>query len=297
MLLLANDQFYGAIPFNVAELANRNVAAFTRRRRPQVLAPPSGLSAHGYRRVGRDATLLTSAQLVGTVKHALRISLTAGILLAVASCTAPAGTAPASTPPAPTTTTSVAAPATETPSSPALQTFTFPDGHISFAYPAGWSVRTPQEGPYLNVAHRDASVESVEVIVADGSGAELARVMSGMYGDNAAGPVKRTVLDHAPVPGIPDTAGEPAEFGFALDEFVGVDSYYFMDVRLAHEFLPAQEDSGTNQVSVPNGEMAAYVVFDSERQPVFATPDLAKVWMATDQYAQLKALLLSLKYS
>jgi hypothetical protein len=266
---------------------------------------------HGYRRASGDATLMTSAQLVDTVKNALGISLAAGILLAVASCTAPAGTAPASTAPtvtapvtatavptpASTVTTSGAAPATETPRSLALQTFTFPDGHISFAYPAGWSVRNSREGPYLDVAHRATSIESAEVVVADGSGAEVARVMNGLYGDNAAGAIRRTVLDHAPVPGIPADAGEPAEFGFALDEFVGVDSYYFMDVRLAHEFLPAQEDSGTNQVSVPNGEMAAYVVFDSQKQPVFATTELAKVWMATEQYAQLKALLLSLKYT
>ncbi|MCU1548466.1 MAG: hypothetical protein JWO29_1417 [Arthrobacter sp.] len=197
--------------------------------------------------------------------------------------------------PTPTTTTSVAAPAPE-PASPALQTFTFPDGHISFSYPAGWSVRT-QQGPHLDELYRVASVESVEAVVADASGAEVARVMNGMYGDGAASPVRRTVLDHGPVLGITNTAGEPAEFGFALDEIVGVDSYYFMDVRLAHEFLPTQEDSGTNQVSLPNGEMAAYVVFDFDKQPVFATPDVARIWMATEQYSQLKALLASVKYT
>jgi len=137
---------------------------------------------------------------------------------------------------------------------------------------------------------------SVEAVVVDGSGAEVARVMSGVYGEGPAGPVTRTVLDHAIVPGIPGTAGEPAELGFALDEFVGVDSYYFMDVRLAHEFAPSQADSGTNQVSVPSGEVAAFVVFDPDKQPVFATTDAAKAWMATEQYAQLKAILLSLKY-
>jgi hypothetical protein len=137
---------------------------------------------------------------------------------------------------------------------------------------------------------------SVDVVVADGSGAEVARVMSGLYGEGPAGPVKRTVLDHAPVPGITDTAGKPAELGFALDEIAGVDSYYFMDVRLAHEFAGTQGDSGTNQLSLPNGEMAAYVVFDADKQPVFATTDVARIWMATEQYAQLKALLLSLTY-
>ncbi|MFF2243197.1 hypothetical protein ACFVTM_03310 [Arthrobacter sp. NPDC058130] len=43
--------------------------------------------------------------------------------------------------------------------------------------------------------------------------------------------------------------------------------------------------------------MEAAVIFDLEKQPVFASPDAAKAWMATEQYAQLKALLLSLTYS
>ncbi|WP_306915657.1 hypothetical protein [Arthrobacter sp. V4I6] len=175
-----------------------------------------------------------------------------------------------------------------------MQTFTFPDGHISFAYPAGWKVQTKQ-GPYLDEASKAGSVEAV---VLDQSGAEVVSISSGMYGDGAAGRVERTVLDRAPVPGIIDATGKPAEFGFALDE-VQPDgsSYYFMDVRLASEFLPTQESSGSNQVPLANGIMAAYVVFDFTRQPVFASSEAAKAWMATEQYAQLKSLLLSLKYA
>jgi hypothetical protein len=225
------------------------------------------------------------------LKKTLRISLTAALLLAAASCAAPAGTAPASTGPAGTTS-SASAPVTTGAPASALQTFTFPDGHISFTYPAGWSVRTGQ-GPYLA---EETKAGSVEAVVMDGSGKEVARVLSGMYGDGAAGPVKRTVLDHAPVPGITDAAGKPVEFGFALDEIADVDWYYFMDVRLAHEFLPNQEGSGTNQVPLPNGIMAAHVVFDVDQES-FATHDDAKAWMGTEQYAQLKALLLSLKYT
>ncbi|WP_254678642.1 hypothetical protein [Arthrobacter sp. 24S4-2] len=154
----------------------------------------------------------------------------------------------------------------------------------------------------------------MSAVVLDGSGAEVARVLSGMYGDGAGGSVKRTVLDHAPVPGITDASGHPAEFGFASDQILPVPypgmpeptestepadsaSYYFMDVRLAQEFLPTQTGSGTNQIPLPNGVMSAYVVFDVERQPVFATPDAARAWMASERYAQLKVLLLSLNYS
>ena len=247
------------------------------------------------------------------------------------SAPAPAGTVTATETPAPsasqvpTPTASVAPPpvtenpatipphgepsptGTPPPVSPS-QTFVFPDGHISFSYPDGWSVRTEQ-GPYLT---EEAKAGSVYAVVLDGSGAEVARVLSGMYGDGAAGRVERTVFDHAPVPGITDASGNPAEFGFAadqvlLDAYPGMpepsaptDSgpvYYFMDVRLAKEFLPTQTGSGTNQISLPNGVMAAYVVFDPEKQPIFASPDAAKAWMAGEQYGQLKALLLSLTYS
>ena len=56
----------------------------------------------------------------------------------------PAPPAAPAAPPAPP-----AAPAA--PVQPALKTFTFPDGHISFSYPGSWSVRTQrgpgQEGP------------------------------------------------------------------------------------------------------------------------------------------------------
>ena len=149
-------------------------------------------------------------------------------------------------------------------------------------------------------------------MVIDSSGAEVARVLSGMYGDGAAGGVRRTVLDQAPLAGISKAAGEPVAFGFAVDQGLvqpspytaeptlpadGGERYYFMGVREAHEFQSTQSSSGSPQVSLPNGVMEAAVIFDFEKQPVFASPDAARAWMATEQYAQLKALLLSLTYS
>lgn len=237
------------------------------------------------------------------------------LILAVTGCSGQvSGTAPSTggtAPPAASATASPAAPTTAestpvpdpaattapgeaTAEAAGVQTFSFPDGHLSFSYPAGWNVQTKQ-GPYLDEASKAGSVEAV---ILDQTGANVASISSGMYGDGAAGRVKRTVLEQAPVPGIIDATGKPAAFGFALDE-VQPDgsSYYFMDVRLASEFLPTQESSGSNQVPLPNGIMAAYVVFDYTRQPVFATPEAAKAWMSTEQYAQLKSLLLSLKYT
>ncbi|HSN37951.1 MAG TPA: hypothetical protein VLT34_16515 [Arthrobacter sp.] len=246
-----------------------------------------------------------------TIHSTLAAAGLAGILLTTACAAPQASTQPDATTPATTapvlrataSTTPPAAPSEsassvpETPQAPVLETFTFPDGHISFSHPTGWTVKT-QPGPALN---EEAQKTSVDATVFDASGAEVAHVLSGMYGDGAAGPVKRTVLDHAPVPGITDLSGEGAEFGFAYDEIPGGGStggpYYFMDVRRAHEFLPNQDTSGSNQVQLPNGVLTAVVVFGgTESKPPFATPDAAKAWMGSEQYAQLKAMLLSLRY-
>lgn len=264
---------------------------------------PAGATSLAERRLRR-------ARVAGAITLATA-AVTAGVLAAinlapVTPAPGPAITVTGSESPTPTSpgTASLTAPGT----APTAQTFVFPDGHLSFSYPEGWSVRT-EPGPFP-VA--EAKAGSVVAVVTDGSGSEMARVYSGMYGDGGAGRVKRTVLDRAPVPGITDVSGNQAEFGFASDQILpdpylgtpgpaepsdGSAPYYFMDVRLAPEFQPTQESSGTNQILLPNGLMAAYAVLDAERQSVLATPDAAKAWMASERYAQLKALLLSLNYS
>lgn len=210
----------------------------------------------------------------------------------------PSATASASRSAATATTAAVAAPTTTAPvaAPPAIKTYTFPDGHISFAYPAGWTVTT-KPGPALNP---EAQKNAFDAVITDRTGQEVARVLSGMYGDGAAGPAKRTVLDHAPVPAINDERGEATEFGFAYDEYPGTTNpaYYFMDVRRASEFLASIDSSGSSQVRLPNGILTARVIFgDSPTQQTFTSPDAAKAWMGTEQYARLKALLLSLTYS
>jgi hypothetical protein len=195
------------------------------------------------------------------------------------------------------TETPAAVPAPVAPPAAALESFTFPDGHVSFTHPAGWTVKvTP--GPALNA---EAQKTSFHALISDGSGTELAQVLSGMYGDGAEGPVKRTILDHAPVPGVTDVRGDAVEFGFAYDEYPGSagGAYYFMDVRLAPEFLSAVDSSGSNQVRLPNGVLTATVIVGEPGvpTPAFKSPSAAKAWLGTEQYAQLKALLLSVKYS
>ncbi|CAI3800410.1 hypothetical protein [Pseudarthrobacter sp. MM222] len=247
--------------------------------------------------------------------HLLAVATLTGILLAGTACGAPqaatqpvttAPTATATAEPSPTATatttasvpaaTETAAPAPETPKAAGLETFTFPDGHVSFSHPAGWTVKV-KPGPALNA---EAQKTSFDATVSDASGTELAQVLSGMYGDGASGPAKRTILDHAPVPGVTDMSGEATEFGFAYDEFPGSTGgpYYFMDVRNASEYLATIDSSGSNQVLLPNGVLIGAVIVGERGvpTPAFKSPDAAKAWMGTQQYAQLKAMLLSLTY-
>ena len=178
---------------------------------------------------------------------------------------------------------------TPTPSArAALKKFTFPDGHVSFSYPAGWTVRVVQ-APYLDEAGRRASREA---ILADAAGNDVASITSGMYGDGAAGSVVRTVLDTEPVPGLVNTAGEQAAFGFIADEVSGY-LHFSMGIRRGEEFTPGFANSGSPQFLLPNGALVARVIFEDVAFPGL---DAARAWMRTGQYAQFRALLLSVRY-
>ena len=218
----------------------------------------------------------------------------------------PTQSAPVIVPPVAPTPTPTAPPAA------ALQKFTFPDGHISFNYPSGWTVRTEQ-GPYLSEETKAASQGAT---ILDSAGDKVAFVSSGFYGDGTAGQVDRTVLDRAVVPGVRGMSGEQVEFGFFSNKiqfipyegpaYEGMPSarsgpsddppIYAMDIRLSSELEAGITTSGTNLIRMPNGFMNAYVVFDPAKQPTFATPEAAKAWMGSTQYAQLKSLLLSVSY-
>lgn len=170
----------------------------------------------------------------------------------------------------------------------ALKTFTFPDGHISFSYPAEWSIRMEQ-APHLPGTNAENALEAV---LSEATGNEVASITSGTYGDGAEGPVLRTVLDQAAVPGLADNKAEPVSFGFAFDSFAD-HPHFHMGLRRSQEFTSGTTGSGSPQVVFPNGAAAATVIFG---EPAFPSVDAAKAWMNTEQYRQLKALLLSVKY-
>lgn len=229
---------------------------------------------------------------------------------ATPSATPTATPTPSATPTATPTSTSTPTPSATTAAppvqAPTLKTFTFPDGHLSFTYPAGWTVTTEQGG-YISEATKAGSVGAT---IFDASGSKVAIINSGMYGDGAGGLVKRTVLDSAPIPGLASTSRGPAYFAFLADAGVATspqgeviprpasdaDLYYSMDLRPAEELKNEQMPSGSNQMGMPNGTMNAYVVLDHTKGAAFASQAAAKAWMGTTQYAQLKAMLLSLSY-
>ncbi len=167
-----------------------------------------------------------------------------------------------------------------------VKTFTFPDGHISFQHPAGWSVTTAEcptvpGGPAACV---EATIRS--------KGKAVAVMVSGFYGDGASGPVDRTVFDAAAVPGLVAFDGAPT-FGFFKDSYGDVNDQYFMDLRRADELVSGSTGSGSGQLVLPNGVGIFRVYIDS---PGFASDTAAKAWMGTPEYAQLKALLMSVSY-
>ncbi|WP_309107068.1 hypothetical protein [Arthrobacter sp.] len=178
------------------------------------------------------------------------------------------------------------------PVAPSLQSFTFPDGHISFSYPAGWSVRT-ERGP-----GRDGPPwQPVEAIVSDGTGNDLVRVSSGADGIGCAGgPVHRTVLDKADAPGMRQADGTTPWFGFKVEN-VGGEDWYSMSLSRPSNFDEGEVNSGCGLLVMENGGAMVGAIFNPPPHLAFPSREAAKAWMGSEQYSQLKALLLSVSYS
>jgi hypothetical protein len=173
------------------------------------------------------------------------------------------------------------------PAAPALKTFTFPDGHISFAYPATWTVRTVLP---------PAGVSGVEAIIADAAGNDLLSLGNGVAAGCVGGPVSRRVFDRAAVPGMTAPDGTEPVFGFVVESYGdGGGEAYFMGLSDPRSLEEGEGvSSWCNLVPTGNGGLSSRVLFND---PGFPNRGAARAWMATDQYAQLKALLVSLTYA
>ncbi|MDP9981366.1 hypothetical protein J2W14_000746 [Pseudarthrobacter oxydans] len=183
------------------------------------------------------------------------------------------------------------APAPE-PVAPKLATFTFPDGHISFAHPANWTIKT-QQGPYLDYVNETDKAKSVEAHIYDEKGNKVSVIASGGYGGGAAGPSLLTVLDTQQVPNFPARDGDTV-FAFIKYENPVDHSVFYRMGNMSAEFVTNGEGTSGSYVRiVENGASEAYVEFDS---PAFNSLESAKAWMKTEQYSQLKAMLTSMRY-
>jgi hypothetical protein len=180
----------------------------------------------------------------------------------------------------------MASPGTTPSSAPApaeLKTFTFPNGHVSFKYPADWKVELFTGG--------GSPSESATATVIDASGTEQATVYSGPIADGVSHPVTRTVFESAPVPGLAAQPAPAAHYAFYVDR---MDSNAAYRMHLAAGApKPGQGAALDGIIRTGDGVILADVKFIEKP---FANDAAATSWLAGTEGQALKALLLSISY-
>lgn len=230
------------------------------------------------------------------------VTALAAAALSLAGCGAMVAAAPSSSSPA----TSATASASPTPSasagggagaggaanpgtspSPApaadVKTFTFPNGHVSFKYPAGWKVEL--------FTGSGSPSDSATATVVDAGGTKQATVYSGRIADGVSHPVTRTVFESAPVPGLAAQPAPAAQYAFYVDR---MDSNATYRMHLAAGApKPGQGTALDGIIRAGDGVIVADVQFIEKP---FANDAAAKSWLAGAEGQALKALLLSISY-
>lgn len=225
-------------------------------------------------------------------------ALTAAAVLAVGGCgTAASGGTPPSAVPAPSGSTSAspvpgtpgpsssdgAVPSSSAPAPAGKESFTFPDGRLSFEYPAGWRVElfTGEQKP----------ATSATATVFDDSGTAQATIYSGKFADGVSFPVARTVFESAPVPGLGQASAPAGHYSFYVDRMADKPTYR-MHLTAG---VPQQGDGSALDgiIRVGEGVLVAEVKFIDNP---FGSDAAAKAWLAGAEGQSLKALLLSIAY-
>lgn len=190
----------------------------------------------------------------------------------------PAGTTQQPAPGASTPT--AAAPAS------ARATFTFPDGRISFDYPADWTV---------DLFHpASAAVPTATATIRDAAGRPMATVYVGAIGDEVGQSGTRTVYESIPVPGLAGFPAPAPHASFFRAESGGVSHYTLAltaGATQSGEAAPMQAPSGLIQTGT--GVMTAEAVWDSPTP--FSSEDAAKAWYASAEGRAVRGILLSLR--
>ncbi|GAB12453.1 hypothetical protein ARGLB_015_00180 [Arthrobacter globiformis NBRC 12137] len=240
-----------------------------------------------------------------TMRPAFRapvVTALAAAALSLAGCGAMVAAAPSSSSPA----TSATASASPTPSasagggagaggaanpgtspSPApaadVKTFTFPNGHVSFKYPADWKVEL--------FTGSGSPSDSATATVVDAGGTKQATVYSGRIADGVSHPVTRTVFESAPVPGLAAQPAPAAQYAFYVDR---MDSNATYRMHLAAGAPKSGQGTALDGIiRAGDGVIVADVQFIEKP---FANDAAAKSWLAGAEGQALKALLLSISY-
>ena len=230
-------------------------------------------------------------------------ALAAAALLSVAGCgtAAPGGTAPqAAAPsglPAAASGTSTASdtpvpsgtmatgpgPSSPAPAAADTATYTFPDGRLSFSYPADWRVELFTGG--------QTPATSGTASVYDAGGTLHATIYSGQIADGVSHPVARTVFESAPVPGLAQQPAPAAHYSFYVDR-LGDNPVYRMHLTAG---APA-EGAGTALDGIIRTETGVLVAEVKFIERPFADDAAARSWLAGAEGQALKALLLSISH-
>jgi zona occludens toxin (predicted ATPase) len=223
---------------------------------------------------------------------ALSLAGCGAMVSAAPSTSSPAASATASVSPSPSASAGggaggVATPGTSPAPAPAaadVKTYTFPDGHVSFKYPAGWKVEL--------FTGSGSPSDSATATVVDASGTQQATVYSGRIADGVSHPVTRTVFESAPVPGLAAQPAPAAQYAFYVDR---MDSNATYRMHLAAGApKPGQGSALDGIIRAWDGVIVADVQFIEKP---FANDAAAKSWLAGTEGQALKALLLSISYS
>ncbi|MGM9472031.1 hypothetical protein ACS5PJ_08495 [Pseudarthrobacter sp. YS3] len=175
------------------------------------------------------------------------------------------------------------APASSAPAPAGLATYTFPDGRLSFKYPAGWRVELfeASSSPFVGTA-----------TIYDAGGQRQAEIFTGVIADGVSSPVIRTVFESLPVPGLQGQPEPDGHYSFYVDNVNDVATYRM-------HLTPGTPVAGAEMglpglIRIGERVLIAEVTFIDNP---FANDEDAKAWLAGAEGQALKALLMSMSYS
>ncbi len=175
-------------------------------------------------------------------------------------------------------------PPSSAPAAADVAKYTFPDGRLSFEYPADWRVEL-----YTGAGEPSPSRTAT---VFDAKGTEQVTVYSGQIADGVSHPVRRTVFESEPVPGLSQQPAPAAHYAFYVDRMDGTPTYR---MHLSAGAPPAGDSARMDGIIRIGKEVLVADVKFIEKP--FASDDAAKDWLDVAEGRALKALMLSVSYS